>query len=465
MTRRTLFYILVGALLLAAAPAAFSQRDAAGVFFASDKPQPVADPEFNDRVMVARNLMTRREYLPASALLESLYQQYRSNEVVFNLLRDCYIALGFWPKLENLTRRFADLYPRHYRFQLYLGEALSKVGNKEESLAAYKKAIGLVGRNEEQAIGLVLDKMLADGHNEAAVTLIDSLRGARLDSTAFAMQRGIILEGHKRYAEAAMEFFSLLRQDHQLAVKAEKRIYSLLSFPESSGEVEKALLAQTETAANVYTFRVLSSYYLSVDNFDRAAYFAVKQDSADGYKGQPLVTFMRSCRDRKAWDQAVGMAEYILARYNEGPFLADTYFTYAEALTALGRYDEAVALYDSITVKFTHASAVAEAVYKIGAIYLDYLNLPEKALVYFDSVISHYPRGVPYLDALMAVPHAYLRQGDLKKSYAACEQLGKRQLSDDMMEQVDFHLALVLFFERQFDSARAGFQKLMVEYP
>ncbi|MDH4157941.1 MAG: tetratricopeptide repeat protein, partial [candidate division Zixibacteria bacterium] len=49
--------------------------------------------------------------------------------------------------------------------------------------------------------------------------------------------------------------------------------------------------------------------------------------------------------------------------------------------------------------------------------------------------------------------------------YAACQQLSKRQLSDDMMEQVDFHLALVLFFERQFDSARAGFQKLMVEYP
>ena len=161
MMFRTLFCILVVTLLLAAASTAFSQRNATGPVFASDKPRPVADPEFNDRVMMARNLMKRREYMPASGLLESLYQQYRSNEVVYNLLRDCYTMLGFWPKLESLTRRFADIYPRHYRYQLFLGEALSKVGKKEESLAAYKKAISLVGRNEERAIGLVLDKMLA----------------------------------------------------------------------------------------------------------------------------------------------------------------------------------------------------------------------------------------------------------------------------------------------------------------
>jgi tetratricopeptide (TPR) repeat protein len=436
-----------------------------GYAFAVGSPDEIVSADFNDKIMVVRGLLRQNNYDGASALLEELYQRNPANELVYNLLRECYTRLSFWPKLEALTVRFARQYPYRYYYQQYLGEALAKMGRKDESVAAYKAALGIIQREDTTGVNIVFDRMMADGFDEAIIGAIDSIRTVSSAPTAFALQRGKVLENRKQYVPAAMEFFALLGTENTLAVQAERRLHALLGFEESSNQVEKALLAQTETAANVRAFKVLSSFYLSKDDFRTASSFVIKQDSAEGYQGNSLVNFMRSCAERRLYSEAVSTGEYIIGRYAGKPFICDVYLTYAQALTGLGRTSEAIAAYDTVAAKFPGTPAQCEAIYGIGSIYLDELNDCNRALVYFDSVTRTCRKGVIYLSALLAVPHTYLRMGDLKEANSRFTELTHRQLAADMMEDVCYHLALVKFLDKQFDSAKVGFQKLMVDYP
>jgi len=423
------------------------------------------DPDFNDRLTVARRLINQRNYQGASALLENLYKDNPKNEVIFNLLRTCYNELNFWPKMEELSRRFADHYPTDYRYRYILGESLARQDKKDESLKAFKEAISLTGRNKESSISSILDRMMVLNFDNDLMQIIDSLRANGYDSTAFAWYSGKIHEKKGEYSQAALDYFSLLDKDDITARRAERGLHSLLDFEESSKEVEDAILSQTRTDINVRAYRLLSSYFLNKNKPDKAFYFVIKQDSVESYKGISLLNYMRACQEQKLYDETIRMGEYIQSHHTDKPFLPDSYFIFAEALKALGRVDEALLLYDSIIVKFPGTRSESEALYMIGKTHVDYFNDLNRGLVYFDSVVNYYRKGISYLNAMIAIPHTQLKMGDITNADGNFKNLSRRKLNEDLAEEVKYNLALIQFFEKNYDSAKTGFQKLIVEHP
>jgi tetratricopeptide (TPR) repeat protein len=169
--------------------------------------------------------------------------------------------------------------------------------------------------------------------------------------------------------------------------------------------------------------------------------------------------------ERKLYPQAIRMSEYVIAYLNDRPFVGEFYYRYAESLEELGQFENAINVYDTIFARLPREQDKGEATYRIGQIYLERLNNPEQAVIYFDSVLNHYPLGFAYNSARMSKPRAFLQLGNLKSARAEYTRLNAYRFNPDISEEIDFNLALLDFFELNFDSCAIALKKLMVDYP
>ncbi|MFQ5498147.1 MAG: tetratricopeptide repeat protein [Candidatus Zixiibacteriota bacterium] len=422
------------------------------------------DSDFNKQLNVARKLLRERNYAGASAILESLWEVDPHNQVVYNQLRSCYFQLKQFFKADQLARRMIKVRGDNYRYHMQLAEALLRQNNRDSAQTAYEHAIDNCHLDVSQ-LQVVIRSMVAYGLEDGTLTLIRELRTSLADSSAFAVSLGGLLEKQNKYSDAAAEYFTALSDSTNSAITAEKRLLSLLAFSESADKVERVLLDRSRSKANKRSLRLLSTHYLKSNQFQKAFEFAVAQDSAEGSNGVSLLRFLRSCVERKLDSESIRTAEYLLGKYKGTPIMLETHFIYADALTRLGLYDRAIAEYDSIFATYLQPRDQAEALYRIGSICLNHLYDYERARKYYDSVIAHYPAGIGYIKSRMAVPHCFLRQGELGEAASRLGQIQSMRTNQDNMEEIAYYRALVHFFAKQFDSASTALKKLTVDYP
>jgi len=426
--------------------------------------QQMDDP--SARVTMARRLIRIRDYRGASALLESVYEVDPDNTIVQNLLLSCYLQLQYYVKAEILTRRLIDKAPSDVSRWLVLAEVLTDQGKRDEGQAAYRKTLSLIADEDHNMFSLIIRSMIVHNVEEVALELIDTARAKAGDPRLYASDRGSILEKRKEYLQAAREYLPSLVEDTTMSAQdAESKLLALLAFPESSPDVEKVLLAWAKERASVRILQLLSSHYLKANRFDDAFRFALQQDSLEGKKGQSLLQFMRQCQDRKEFSQVVRMGEYYLQEYPESQDACDVSFQYAEALGETGQTERAIAVYQRIAAAYPDSQKEADALLGVGWIYYHYLDDCRQALTYFDSVVTCQPRGMSYLKAQKLIPYCYLRLGKLKEAEEGFENLSRLKVNEDIAEEIDYNLALVKLFQKQYDSTEVALRRLMVDYP
>ena len=421
-----------------------------------------------EQLNFARQLMRDKNYQGASAILEGIYESDPANKVAIAQLITCYDQLKYYAKAEEMVRRQIAEQSGNYYYRVKLAEFLIKQDRLEDGRSAYRDAVGLTKTENTGHFANIIRSMMLHSLADDAFTLIDNLRQVKADPVLFALERGTILEQKKKYGPAAEEFARLLEDttsNDKSANNAEKKLISLLEFGESSEAAEKRLVSVLDETASPRLLSLLSSFYLKAYRFEQAFQYAVRQDSLEGHKGLTLLVFMHSCSERKLYDQTAKMARYIIDRYDKNPMVAETYFLYGEALVNLGQYDRAIGIYDTVVVILPRVQDKADAVYRIGKIHSEYYNDCQTALRYFDSVITSYQAGMGYLSAKLARPYCLARLGETGQAAEAFSLMLKRHISEDMREEVEYNLALLDFFEKNFDSSRVALRRLMVDFP
>jgi len=441
---------------------------------AQDEPSPfegkkvmplVSDAD--QKLKAARKLIQTERYQEAADLLESLYEADPENPLLQNLLMTCYDQLRRDDRTEEIVRRFLERDPGSFGYRMRLAELLARQGRRDEALEEYRQAASLIPPADLGRHLLVVQSLMDSGMDDDALAYVDQARRALGDSLAFALERGSLLERHRRYSEATREYLPLLQQDTTPeAGVAEKRLMALLEYGESSTLVEPALAAIAgNSAAGLRTMRLLADYYLKAGRFREAFAYTLRQDSLQERSGLPLMVYIRSCRERRAWGEVAAAATYVLERYPGSKFETDASLECAAALAQLGRAHEAIEVYRRLHDNSPHPQLKTDALFGIGAVYYNNLGDIDSALVYFDSIVSAYPRGRNYLGARLIRPRCYLRQGRLDKARSDLTDVASGRLYDEAREEVGYFLGLTDFFARRYDSAQALFRKLTVDFP
>ena len=419
----------------------------------------------SQEIMQARQFMRRQMWQPASALLEVAYEKNPIDPVIYNLLRTCYVQLGYHTKAELLINRMINHFPNSYVYYRDLGEVLALEGKTDPARDAYMKAIDLVRAVNPATTSAIIDDMIENHLLDAAREVIKGERARAGDSSAYAIQLGGVLESQHDYAAAARQFLLVVDDTTGIGIQSEKKLVNLLDFEDSRQAVEPLMRSWADSVGSETLAGVLSNFYLKMGEYDRAFEYAIAQDSLGGYRGRFLLRHMRTCHDRELYAQTLEMGSYIIRRYPNAPFMGEVYYTYADALRGLHRYDEARAMYDTMLTVLSQPRDRAEILYRIGTLYLQDLNQPAKALVYFDSVITHYQLGYGLIMSRLMVPFCYLRQGDLVKAGSGLRKLQASQWSDEQSEKIAYYLAMIDFYQKNIDSATVSLRRLINDYP
>ena len=428
-------------------------------------PQSAESVQANAQLQLARQLMASQDFQSAADILEVLYDSDPNNTIVSNSLKSCYEHLKQYAKGEWLLRRLCQQFPDNVSYKINLAENLIRQGKLNEGKELYNSLISSFQPENPVMFTNVVRSMIDCDLDEDALAVIERLRLQSGNHRLMAVERAGVLEQKRNYADAALEYFGALKDTTNVGNAAEKGLEALLGFEESYVSAEKSLLTKINSDSTGRALKVLSAYYLKTGRYDDAFQFAVRQDSASGFGGASLIQYLRGCMERKLYPQAIRMSEYVIAHFKDKPFVNEFYYRYAESLEELGNYQRAINVYDTVFNIFPREQDKAEAVYRIGKIYLDRLDNPELSLKYFDSVINNYVLGFAYNSACLSKPRAYLQMGDLKLSRTEFQKLSASRYTPEISEELDFNLALLFMFEHKYDSCHLGLKKLMVDYP
>lgn len=415
------------------------------------------------KLQTVRSLMRQRDYQNAAALLETLWAENPDDISVYNLLKSCYNQLKLHEKMLGIVEPRVEAHPDHYAWRIDLARTLVHLHQRDRARKEYVQAVTLAPTERE--LGRVLEDMVGADFDSTALHLIDSLL-ARVDNpSAILFQRARILEKRKDFGEAALGYFALLADTTRLGSEAERRLLDLLQFEESSEIVEDRLMGKADMVDNARALRLLSEHYLASGDPERGFDLAIRRDSIEGGHGKALLHYMTTCYERKMYKPAARMGDFILDNHADSPVFTQSLFMLGEVLTALGQYDEAQAAYDTAFAHLPRSRDRSEALVRIGKLWLDYRHEPATALTYFDSVVQHYRSGIGYLEALRLRPLTHLRMGDLDRADKLFDELKDKRLNELAQEEIDYHRGLIQFFRKEYDSAKADFNALMVRYP
>jgi len=419
----------------------------------------------NSRIKFARDLMRDKNFEGAAALLETIYEKQPNNNSVISLLRSCYNQLGYYTKTENMIRKMLAAHPDRYVNHQFLAEALARQNKTEEALLSYKSAVENVLNEDSTQYLNIVRSMSAYGFESEAINLIKDIRTQKNDPKVLSLEAGKISEATRDYKTATLEYFSALDDTSRGGVEAEGRLLNLLSNENATIDVEKELLSQTGNSPRTKVARLLSVHYLKTGQPEKSYQFARLQDSLDGKNGLAILNHIRSCNERKLYQDAVIAFEKSPPVYVKKPMYFEALRIYAIALVQLGRYRDAIVVYDSVVAKFPRRQDQAEACFKIGQIYLDNLMDYESARIIFDSVIAHHTSGGGYFKSLTSLPHCYLRQGDLDEALTKFDMLSGLRFNQDALEEIQYYRGLIFFYQKNYDSSKTVFNRMLVDFP
>ncbi len=406
------------------------------------------------------------EFQRAADLMELIVEKYPDNIHLKNLLADCYEQAKNHDKLLLFLKQRMASEPPHYQLLRSYGRAYVLTGSPDSALPLFLEAIKNDRTNHVRGIAALAAIYHQFGHYRLESEFIDSARVFTGDSTLLADRMGDALAAQKEFGAATLEYLTYMEKDTLALRTTTQKLEAMMTFPESADTVMTILSERIKTQAN--NRHLLNTYgqlLMRQDRYDEAFSFFKGLDSLEAGIGGSVLYFMQECNVRGRFDYTLLAGEYLLAYRTESTLKNSVLFAMAEAWTATGQYDRALAAYQSITQDRIRPAHRAEAYLKIGLLYKDYIGDFSRAAEYLNEITRSVPGGHFDVKARMALADLAVRENLLDSAIALYRSLEDLDLSEDVREQIEYSQAEIYIFKQDYEHASAGFRQIISRYP
>ncbi|MFH1699758.1 MAG: tetratricopeptide repeat protein [Candidatus Zixiibacteriota bacterium] len=415
-----------------------------------------------DRV---RRLMTMGQYEMAGALAEDELSRSPDDLTLKSLLAQCYKNSKNYGKLLALMRLRILSEPVNFMLLHNAGEAHLLIGDVDSAQYYFFESASM-SLDRQPILVSIAQNYQRLGYYDYAVVFIDSVRILTNNPNLLASIMGDVLTANGNYAQATREYLTHMEKDSVAAAEAEAKLISMIRYPESADTV-LAILSQ-QIRNHYDNFRLINAYgQLLMDRgqFDKAREFYVELDSLRNKGGNDILYFMKWCNKSGEYMQTILAGEALAASHEISPIIGNAQFLMAEAYTATGEYEKALAIYHSIEDKFVSAPHKAEARIRIGVLYKNYLHDLDRARDFLDEVIATAPRSRYDIQARFELADLLIRENQLDSALACCTLLKNLELNDSFKEKADYMIGLIKLFSYEYMSARDSFKQIISRYP
>ncbi len=426
------------------------------------------------RLRMAQGFEEAGEWERAVELYESLYNSEPRNYIFVDGLQRSYTQIKEYEKAIFVIRKWLTYQPRDINMKTKLGGLYYDSGNEIVADSIWKSIIASDPANI-QLYRIVASEMLDHRLFDKSINIYIEGRRVGKKENLFADELGVIYSALQQYKSAAKEYALLVKFSPEQLPLAQSRLSSITQRPEAlKSAIEVVSIDISSAPENIALKRLYVWLLIEGRNYSSALDQYRLIDRLSKANCNELFSFaQRLDREREFLTSAKTYKEIIGLNTNQQiiPFARFNYARSIEELSALTEtfydtasigitptFDNAIKLYESITLEIKIPDLISQSFYRIGVIKFEKLFDLDGALVAFNRVknISQAPNLLP--EAILKSGEVQLARNNLKEAEKEFDRLGKmpQVVHQDL---ATFKIAELNYFESRFDSALSLLKK------
>ncbi len=402
------------------------------------------DSEFllEAKIYKAKCLMKLKDYFSAKEYLEKLLEGGISNPSVDEI----YYLLGKINLEGNNLKEAQNYFLKtiHSKFQTRF-DALSyfSLAEIKENYKYYKEALDLY----RKALEVAEDKELKE-------TIFIKMLGILYEERGFSELKEMLKEYDGKFPKKTFE-------DYFLFYRAELNFYYERDYQKAQELFSEVAQITKNTFIKDLSLSRLVDILCKKSEFDKA-FSLIGEITNPELKYLELGNFYFN---QKNYNESLKFYEKVIKRSKDKRILATALLGKALNLEALGRYKDAVAIFEKIIKDFSDLKELTEeAHYRLGWIYLKISDF-KKAIQQFKKVAFHSSDPIIKISADCQIADAYQETGDFEKALELYDKILKDYPDNIYSDYIQFQIGNVFLKMKKPAKAILAFKILEEKFP
>ena len=413
-------------------------------------------------IELAQRFLALQNYEKAAEVLEKAYAQDPSDPEVQKMLKETYLGLKKYDKLESLIQTMLLREPENAILWVELGTVLLAQNKPDDAWKAFGKATQIAPAN--QALVIQIHQALAIwGFIDKNIEFIEKSRKALKNKSLLALELARLYEIKGRFDDAVKEYTLYLTANPDRLGEVEHRINLGERTEEELKQLRKALDELLKTQIPKWqAWRLIALADQLLGNYDKAFDALKKAEEAqeERYRGRLVASFVEDMLRIGQHEFARKGAEYMITS-TKGNYALTGRLYMAKALRGLGKFADAIARLDSLADAKNNAPLLEDAAMLKAQIYLDNMHDPDGA----ERAIEPLSTGANRMKnsqalALKGRILIYRREFDEAKQF-----LDRALQSNAANQDVAYLLGMTFFFAGSYDTANVVLHNVVSRFP
>lgn len=427
----------------------------------------------NDRkIKLAQSYEQVGQYDDAIRIYNEVYKEDKGYIAAFEGLVRSY-------KAKNMNTELLDLLEDRIKFDktglnyILLGEARWKAGKSKEADEAWKLAV------EKEPTNPYVYKDMAEIQTQLQLfgKAINTYKSGRENLTSRNGQTLFVDELSKLYIaigdnkSALNETLTMLQETGNLA-SVEARIYAMMQDDNSKKLIDETLEDYADkNSSNYLAMELYSWYQTNIGNHQKALEYTIKSDKISNSDGRLILTFATNSENSGNVEIALKAYQYIIDQGKNNKYFSSAIYSYTRALEAKLMFEkhldtdsvkEIIKRYETMIEDFPKSSTAADAYLQIARLQKENLHQYKESENTLNELVKEIPGAKQSGEALIALAEIDISRGDLKGADDYLETAKARYGRNDpnLIESVDYTLAMIQYYSGNLDSASVLFKKL-----
>jgi tetratricopeptide (TPR) repeat protein len=408
----------------------------------------------------------------AMRIYKEVYSESKEHDQAFEGLVRCYKARSMNKELlELLEDRIT--FDKRALVYILLGEARWRGGKADEADQAWKSAIEAEPSNVYVYRNLAEIQSQLQLFDKAIKTYLAGRKnlGQSNGKTLFVEELSKLYIAIGDNKSALKETLTMLQETGDLA-SVEARIYAMMQDDDSKKLIDGVLADYAESNSSNYLAMELYSWYqTNIGNHQKALEYTIKSDDISNSGGRLVLSY--GINSENAGNTAIALKayQYIMDQGKGNKFFSSAIYNYTRALERQllfeknltdTRVKEIIERYEDIIDEFPHSSTAADAYLQIARLEKENLHQYDVAEKTLNELVKDIPSSAQAGNAMLELAEIYISKGDLQSATSYLETAGARygRNNPNLVELIDYRLAIIQFYTGNLDSASTLLQQL-----
>ena len=414
----------------------------------------------NQHYRLARQYEVAGKYQESLQIYQRLWNKNPQNITYYRGVKNNLINLKRFTEAIETTEKMLTI-KKSYYLEADLGEIYHKLGETEKALQIWDE---IIKRNKTQPLAYqaVANSMISNRLIDKAIEIYKMGRDNNPNKSIFLIELANLYNSRLDYKNATLMYLEYLKYSPNQFTFVEGQLARLAKNIEEVEPIIEIISDEIKKQNSLLLRRLLAGLYIQTSNYEQAleAYkfidenITYKSSKEEKDWGRELFNFAQNAFNDEAYEFSQQAFTILISRYPDSPLVPRSQLGVAEAAYRLGDYIKAIQFYEKIIAIYPRHIEAQKSYLRVGEIKLFHYSEPQSAKESFITVLNKFSFSHDHFEAMFKLGECEIHLNKLDKAKEWYQKtITSRKVTDMIREKAQFRLALIDFWQGNFNAA------------